>query len=257
MSTAISTTVRSKAVGSKRQSVTVRDGPNKRPRKTLAAPLGKSIIFDVETTGLPVRDGKGRFLPDYWQHSAYDGARLVSVAWRVIGPAPEMELIKDEYRVVCPDGFDIHKEATPIHGISHQDAVRHGVAIGDVLTDLINDMATCNVIVAHNAQFDMRILRSELSRFGRKADISTTFSKGLVCTMFEGRDVYKLSKLPKLAELLEKVTGRQLIDAHDARADVDACASCYIEMVKRLTAIIAPPSSSTSSNDYSKPSNST
>lgn len=209
----------------------------KRSRLLAAWPTtSTSIIFDLETTGIPARIQCG-LMPDYWMHDAYDGARMVSIAWRVLGPAPDFDVIKDEYRVVYPNGFTVPPQATAVHGISHQDAEHDGVQLATVLDDLLEDLARCDVIVAHNAQFDLSVLRSELSRMGRRDAIELTFRKHVVCTMKDGRAACRLPRIPKLGDLFRTLTGRELVGAHDARMDVDACAACYASLCRRSLAV--------------------
>lgn len=198
---------------------------------SLQAPSGNSVVFDLETTGIPARNERG-FMPDYWRSAAYDGARIVSVAWRVLGPAPQLQVIKDGYHVIRPAGFEIPAEATAVHGITQADAERDGIAAREALAHLIQDIKDAEVLVAHNAQFDMSVLRSELCRLGWRGSVDITFRKRIVCTMREGRRAFNMAKAPRLAELLQAAAGEELQGAHDARNDVAACATCYARLLR-------------------------
>ena len=57
--------------------------------------------------------------------------------------------------------------------------------------------------------------------------------------MFEGINITKIKfknsnklKLPKLVELYKHFYNTEFDDAHNAEADVEACAKCYFQMNK-------------------------
>lgn len=181
----------------------------------------KRVVFDVETTGLPKRASDGS--------RDYSGARLLQVAhvvcdeaWNVLGRA--MFLVR-------PDGFQV--AGTAIHGITQERAASEGVAFDVAVAPFLAALKECDVAYAHNAQFDVGVMRSELERRGLPFDDSK-----VRCTMLgtqalvNARDVRGRVKWPRLAELYLAATGEEMRDAHDALRDVENLA----EAMRRLVA---------------------
>jgi DNA polymerase III epsilon subunit-like protein len=107
------------------------------------------------------------------------------------------------------------------------------------------DLGTCGVLVAHNVQFDERVVGAEFLRAGWPNPIE---SKARLCTMrssaefcaIPGRGDYKW---PTLEELHRALFGAPLASAHDAAADVRSCAKCFFELKRRgILAVPGPPS---------------
>jgi DNA polymerase III epsilon subunit-like protein len=191
----------------------------------------RTIVFDLETTGLPPRTERG--LPEYWRSDLYNSARIVSIAWKIMGAYPEMETVKDEYHIIKPEGFSVPPSSTAIHGIT-QEMAEQGEALPDILAKFVVDMTACQTIVAHNVSFDMSVLRSELFRLSWRDAINTSYRKDIVCTMREGKTMCKLPKIPRLGELFKVLCGKELLNAHNAQADVEACSECYKALQRKL-----------------------
>lgn len=85
------------------------------------------------------------------------------------------------------------------------------------------------VVVAHNIGFDLLVIRSEACRLGLDDPFE---GASFFCTMENMTDVCKLPgnygfKWPKLQEAHRHAFGTPFDDAHDALADVKACAKIY------------------------------
>jgi DNA polymerase III, epsilon subunit and related 3''-5'' exonucleases len=166
-------------------------------------------VVDVETTGLhPVRD------------------RIVEVA--VIRLGPDAELIDEWSTLVNPGERALGGR---IHGLRAAD-LADAPSFQDILGDLLARLAG-NVIVAHNAPFDVSFLQAETVRSG----VAWGPVEGL-CTM-ELLRVLGLSKSRKLhlccAEL-DIWAGQEHIALEDARA----VAGIMSYLAPRLWAIDAP-----------------
>jgi DNA polymerase III subunit epsilon len=114
-------------------------------------------------------------------------------------------------------------------------AMQHGVALEAVLAAVASDITQTSVLIAHNMQFDEKILGAEFLRAGRPNVVE---SKTRRCTMQESTDYCRLPspygyKWPTLPELHMLLFGTSFGGAHQALADVRACARCYFEL-KRL-----------------------
>jgi DNA polymerase III epsilon subunit-like protein len=68
--------------------------------------------------------------------------------------------------IVKPDGFVIPSSATRIHGITTGRAVAEGEAIKKVLQEFQGVIRDATVFIAHNMNFDEKIIGSEFLRNG-------------------------------------------------------------------------------------------
>ena len=194
-----------------------------------------SFIFDTETSGLPTG---GRF-PSYKDNEAYSTCRIVSICWIVLNTDLEEEECK--YFLIKPDGFVIPQSAINIHGITNEEASTNGVPVESIVDDLISSLESCDNLVGHNISFDFGVLLNEMYRLNMHDVISRLFSMERICTMKRGKEVMNIKKWPKLTALYEFLTEKEMIGAHNAQADTEACSVCYRIMYK-----IPPPSLSRS-----------
>lgn len=189
------------------------------------------FIFDTETSGLPARGGplRGYFHPKHLVK--YDSARIVSIAWIVLDAALE-EIERGSY-LIRPDGFVVPDESTRIHGITHQHAVEHGKDIVVVLDELVNVLAKCKCIVAHNVWFDVNVFKSECYRYGHIECLALFDRCTKYCTMAKGKEVLGRSKNPTLALLYTEIFGTPICNAHDALFDTLHCCACF-QVMKQI-----------------------
>lgn len=88
------------------------------------------------------------------------------------------------------------------------------------------------LLVAHNIRFDEKMVGAELLRTGHANLVET---KKRICTMQSATDYCQLPgrygfKWPTLQELHNTLFKESFDGAHDALADVRACARCYFEL---------------------------
>jgi len=195
-----------------------------------------SFVFDTETTGLIPRDLYGVLKP-YTETKLYENSRLVQVAWIL---CEQHDVVIKRSFIVKPDSFEIPEASTKIHGISHEHALEEGHNISDVFAQLYRDMTAYvpRRIVAHNLEFDLNIILSELHRL-RETNLEHQALSAIftgtpqICTMLLGRNICKIPKEnnrfgyknPKLTELYEHYFGHEMVGNHDAMADTEACFS--------------------------------
>lgn len=184
------------------------------------------LFFDTETTGLPKNyKAPASDLPNW--------PRVIQIAWLIADDAGN-EIKGAEY-IIKPDGFSIPQEASRIHGITTERALKEGVSLKPVLDEIAIDIAHAAVLLAHNIQFDEKVLGAEFLRTGATNHLD---GKKRSCTMQASTAYCQIpgpygNKWPKLQELHEKLFHKGFDDAHNALADVRACAKCYFEL-KRL-----------------------
>ena len=157
--------------------------------------------------------------------------------------------------VVKPDGWEIPPEMTAIHGISQEHALQEGVGIKTVLQDFVDLLGQANLVVAHNVNFDARMIRIQMlrnrGRFGEWAKVWKTWPK--FDTQARATQFCKLPptekmmaagrkgfKTPKLEEALRILCGQEIgEDAHNASHDVKACRQVFFAL-HRLEPISIP-----------------
>jgi len=115
------------------------------------------LFFDTETTGIPRNHKAPAADLQNWP-------RLVQLAW-LLADEEANEISSVEY-IVKPDGFTIPKNAAKIHGITTEKAVQNGVDLKSILIEITPSIKKASVLVAHNIQFDEKILGAEFLRAG-------------------------------------------------------------------------------------------
>ena len=177
------------------------------------------LFFDTETTGI---------------NRSLD--RVVQLAWIVADF--DGEIFTRKSYIIKPEDFYIPSRASAIHGITNEIANKRGDYLEDVLNELITDSEDVEVLVAHNASFDIGFLKGEFEYI----DINYPFDElEIICTMNSSTNYCRLQKQngmsgykrPKLEELHFLLFDEYFDNAHDALADTDACMRCFFELVER------------------------
>lgn len=109
-----------------------------------------------------------------------------------------------------------------IHGISARD-VRDSPNFGQLWPELIPYIEQAPLLVAHNAPFDMGVLRSCLEKFGIHARLPDAY-----CTLKQARDL-----LPGMANYKLDTLSRKFgveLQHHEALSDANAAAVIAIEL---------------------------
>ncbi len=185
------------------------------------------LFFDTETTGLP-RDYKA---------PASDSAnwpRLVQIAWSVYDA--EGNAWESYSYIIKPNGFIIPEEVARIHRVTQERAELEGLDLEIVLKHFLEDIKKAEYIVAHNIDFDDKIISAELYRLQMENPLDKA---NKICTMKSSVDFCKITnnygryKWPNLDELHKSLFGIGFPDAHDALIDVNACAKCFFELKNR------------------------
>jgi DNA polymerase III subunit alpha len=190
------------------------------------------LIFDTETTGLPLRDNAPIEDLNNWP-------RIVQIAWQVHDKTGK--LLEVENIIIRPDGFEIPYAAEKVHGISTEMARTSGVPVEEALKKFAGSIESCSFIIGHNVKFDLNITAAELLRAGIENKLLSTTS---VCTMELTRDFCKLPgrgtryKAPKLEELYRILFSESFAEAHNASADVNATARTFFELYRQR--VISP-----------------
>jgi DNA polymerase III epsilon subunit-like protein len=181
------------------------------------------LIFDTETTGLPKN----------WKAPVLDlnnWPRLVQISWMQCDNSGK--ILSSSNYIVKPQDFIIPEDAVKIHGITNEKAKNEGVALNIVLKEFSTAIIRSSILIAHNMNFDAKVVGAE---FLREKIVSGLFTIPKICTMEKSTDYCKIPnsygyKWPSLSELYFKLFEKDIEGAHDAVADVRACAECFFRL---------------------------
>jgi DNA polymerase III epsilon subunit-like protein len=201
------------------------DGPL--PDLTIYEPIDrthKAIFFDLETNGLPgPQSSKTRF----------DSSRIVQMSYLLCDcdSLTDIESLGDhKYEsetgdlLIRADGFPI--DNSHIHGITLENSLANGLPFQDVMALIAPTFLQAQYIVAHNAEFDVPIFRSELRRHGESALLTHLESMTVVCSMLRTKRLMNLAdkrgklKNPNMKELYRFATNEDIVNQHNAKYDV-------------------------------------
>ena len=187
------------------------------------------LIFDTETTGLPKNWNAPITDSDNWP-------RCIQLAWQVHNELGELVEVKNF--IIKPEGFDIPFNASKIHGISTERALKTGQDLTFVLTEFNEALSKAKFVIGHNVNFDLNIVGAEFHRVGAESPMmemekldSCSETTATLCQIPGGRG--GKFKLPKLQELHQFLFQEEFAEAHNASADVEATARCFLELVRK------------------------
>lgn len=199
------------------------------------------IVFDTETNGLPKSWKAPKTDVDNWP-------RVTQLAWQVYDE--EGTLIRENCTLIKPDGWTIPTvEELKANGsnkdpyffennnMSTERCEREGHRMIDVLEDFVEQVNNDGeYLIAHNMNFDDNVIGAEMIRYG----LSFAPEPKRLCTMKETIGFCRMPpfrygsyKFPTLTELHTKLFDEGFDGAHDALADVKACAKSFFELKKR------------------------
>jgi DNA polymerase III epsilon subunit-like protein len=193
-------------------------------------PKIKYIFFDSESNGLPREPRLGVSFTSNWP-------RMIQLAWIVTDE--NGNVLKRQSHIIYPQGFNIIEPIAKLTRITTERAQREGVDLYSVLTEFMEDVNDAKLLIAHNIDFDKRVVGCELYR--ENMDYDSLLNKSMVCTMQKSTNFCAIPsngnhagyKWPKLEELHQKLFGTTFSGAHDAMSDVEATRKCYFELKKK------------------------
>ena len=184
------------------------------------------LVIDCETTGLP----KDRKAPI---QDVNNWPRVIQLAWTLYSET--QAATETATCIIRPEGFVIPDEVQRIHNISTERALSEGKDLAETLQSFASAAANAEVFVAHNLDFDVSVISAEYLRLGLEPPFG---GKKRICTMRQSVEFCKIAgkygfKWPKLSQLHQKLFGSDFEEAHDAGADVAACARCFFALKDR------------------------
>ncbi|CAM4091584.1 Exonuclease domain-containing protein [Bordetella tumbae] len=193
--------------------------------------MNTALFYDTETSGLPIFSAPSE---DPGQpHIVQLAAALVDLDTR--------ETLASLDVIVRPDGWEIPDAVAAVHGITTERAAALGVPESLALSLFLEMWSACSRRIAHNEQFDARIIRIAQHRAGElEGELEAWKGGAAECTarlatpivkcpptakmVAAGRNHYKTANL---SEAVLHFTGKPLENAHSAMTDVKGCMDVY------------------------------
>lgn len=224
----------------------------------------KLLIFDTETTGLINR----KYKPTC--NNLHLQPHIVQLSYLIIDDNT-LEVIKVVDKIIkMPENVNIPAESAKIHGITNAKSKEEGGCIKDVITDLLVDIEKVDMVVCHNAEFDVLMLKIEITRMLKNTNVFSVFKKvstyemdlttpiatslddvinmkSIFCTMKETVDLCAIVrensrgiyfKYPTLSELHEKMFTVKPKDLHNSLNDILITTRCFF-MLKHQVDILS------------------
>jgi DNA polymerase-3 subunit alpha len=205
----------------------------------------KVLVFDTETSGLP----KSKIINHSTQHL---WPFIVQFSY-VIFDDTSKNIIKIQDKIIKVKTYNvISEESIKFHGITNEISDTKGVNLIDVLTEFLSDLNKIDLIVGHNIEFDISMIKVELLRIVNEYEKDETVKEKLksqleliinsdkvYCTMQKSIDMCKIErensrgkyfKFPSLTELHEKLFNVKPQSLHNSLNDVLITLRCFIKM---------------------------
>lgn len=177
-----------------------------------------SLILDTDTTGLAM-------CSNYKNLYRYNNCRIVQLSYMLCDE--DFNCINMYDTIIKANGFKIFNSY--IHGITDSIAKTGNDFIKEAKIFMIA-LKKVSHIIAHNAPFDMNVIKSELYRHNLLDIIEELNKKEVICTMRTTKNIANIKaktklgktyiKMPKLNELFSNIVGEELQNAHNSKYDV-------------------------------------
>ena len=176
------------------------------------------IAFDFETSGLPV----GRRPLTSETVGQYDTCRAVSLSAARFSSRGRLMDTFDA--IIQPLDFEISQGSIDVHGITKDRAMREGRPFTEVFIDFMKFVGPrSRNLIAHNAQFDTSVLKSEMIRNNIDLNLIEDFNFRCTLKMYKERFLKPI----KLGVLYKELFGVDFENAHNSLADCIACGRVY------------------------------
>lgn len=234
--------------------------------------IQRILVFDVETNGLLPKKHTGHKTGSHRERSGSGLGldnfdinllpHILQLSFAVYDTISE-KIIKSYNQYIRPHpDVEISEKITGINGISRELVNKVGCDITEALAELYLWYSECDAIVAHNLEFDSRMILLEIKRNYAKLVamdesknenmkitpyICWMFSKKycdltdirLICTMQNSVNLCNIkrensrgayTKFPTLCELYQYLFDKTPENLHNSMIDVLVCLRCYLKL---------------------------
>ena len=192
------------------------------------------LFTDVESTGF-AKSGP---------HTQPDQARVCQLALVLTDASGA---IKSQFSaLIKPNGWEIGASAFDTHGISTEDCDKYGLPFNVVMHNYYWFMYQADLVIAHNINFEKRMFEIEEAFHNEITGENlpnVQSKKQWYCTQEKSKNVCRIPptdkmrrakrngfKTPNLQEALFKLTGKRMVNAHDAMEDTLACKDVFFAL---------------------------
>lgn len=189
----------------------------------------KVLVFDTETTGLI-----DKFDKKYKRYHLYP--HIVQLSWILYDTIKNKLIEYGDDIIRIPEGKIIPEKSIEVHKITNEIMREKGINIIDAITKFNNAYIDCDILVAHNLEFDMGMIISEMVRnsiipifdLTERKTYCTMKKNTEFCGIIRKNDYGEYLKWPTLLELHNKLFQREPKDLHNALNDVIISLRCFI-----------------------------
>ncbi len=190
-----------------------------------------TLVYDTETSGLTLTREKP---------SHPEQPHLVQLGCALYDEAQYERAYVS--LIIKPAGWTIPPGAADVHGITTEMAHDLGVPLLVALALFSNMAKAAATHVAHNADFDIKVLMAAFHRVNRPfppinsrctKDLADPYTKMPPTERMVAAGFGWKNKPPKLIECVKFFFNEELPGAHDALVDARACARVFFEIERR------------------------
>jgi DNA polymerase III epsilon subunit-like protein len=205
----------------------------------------KILIFDTETTGL---SKSKKLTPETIHLWPY----IVQFSYIIFDDTTNT-IVKIYDKVIKLKPYNVISEGSiKLHGITNEISEMTGINVNEALLEFLRDIEFVDLVVAHNAEFDLSLVKAELIRAcieNEKTDNIKQYyenqlnkivnCKKIYCTMQESIDICKIEKVnsrgtyfkfPSLSELHQKLFQVEPRNLHNSLHDILITLRCFIKI---------------------------
>lgn len=187
--------------------------------KYLNEPL--HLILDLETTDLIKKENEKIIYPE-----------VLQIAWALT--TKKGIIIKKKSYIINTPKLELLKSPplSEIVNIDYESAIKVSVDLEIALEELLLDSKLSETVVAHNIDFDIKILENI---YYKNYQYSPFKRLRKICTMKSSVDFCKIPhhygyKYPKLSELYYTLFGQSITNSHNAYVDVSHTLKCFVKL---------------------------
>jgi DNA polymerase III epsilon subunit-like protein len=217
------------------------------------------LVFDTETTGLPQSKFISPSTLHQWPH-------IVQFSYVIYDTSLNDIIQSKDYIIKHSESILIPEESSKIHGITNEISQKNGVLINDVLTEFFYFLRGVDILIGHNVEFDINMIKVELLRIINKNDLLQeqrlsqeqikfykyelhflTNFKNISCTLKDSIKFCNIQsidkngkpylKYPKLIELHEKLFNKTPINLHNSFNDILVTLRCFMKLKHNIDLI--------------------
>jgi len=178
-------------------------------------------VLDIDTDGLIQKNYEETIYPN-----------IVQIAWILLNK--EGKILKNKSAKLFSPDITFSPEKENINDI-FDETTKYNISTFEILTELTIDIQNSDILVSHNTDFTLSIIKNETLKFGIENHI---IDKSTYCTMKETVDYCKIPnknggyKYPKLSELQKKLFLFYFPPKNNAENDVKIISKCFLKILK-------------------------